>query len=46
MKEQEKGNGGDEMQGNPKVDASLNDQGVNIKVNMWGKQVKMMKVWA
>jgi hypothetical protein len=34
MKESKKGKGGDEKQGNLGVDARLNNQGVNIKVNM------------
>jgi hypothetical protein len=34
MKELKKGKRRDEKQGNPKADASLNNQGVNIKVNM------------
>jgi hypothetical protein len=37
MKEPKKGKGGEEKQttlGNPKVNASPNDQGVSIKVNM------------
>ncbi len=37
MKELDKGKRRDEKQGNPEVDASLNNQGVSIKVNMWGK---------
>jgi hypothetical protein len=31
---------------NPETNASPNDQGVNIKVNMRGKQAKMMRVHA
>jgi hypothetical protein len=34
MKELKKGKKKDEKQGNPEVDASLNNQGVSIKVNM------------
>jgi len=34
MKESKKGKGGEEKQGNPKANASLDGQGVNIKVNM------------
>jgi hypothetical protein len=34
------------MLGNPGANASPNDQGMSIKVNMWSKQVKMMRVQA
>jgi hypothetical protein len=34
MKKSKKGKGGDEKQRNLRAHASLNDQGVNIKVNM------------
>ncbi len=49
MKESKEGKEGKEKKttlGNPKANASPDDQGVNIKVNMWGKQAKTMKVWA
>ncbi len=46
IKEKKRGRGKNTTLKNPIVDASPDDQGVNIKVNMWDKQVKTMKVRA